>query len=86
VKRWISPAKMETHTEFFRRFSWIGFGVGPSKHELLVTNYSEVPSRERGDVHPNAGVLLLTQEQDDDGFSIRKCGSFNGKDEFKAAE
>jgi len=77
---------METHTEFFRRFSWIGFGVGPSKHELLVTNYSEVPSRERGDVHPNAGVLLLTQEQDDDGFSIRKCGSFNGKDEFKAAE
>jgi taspase (threonine aspartase 1) len=32
--------------------------------------HSPAPSRNRGEPDPNAGVLLLTQDRDDDGLSI----------------
>jgi hypothetical protein len=46
-----------------------------------VTDNVEAQSKGRGDANPNAGVLLLTQEQNDGGLSIRKCGGFGHVDE-----
>jgi len=55
--------------------AWDSAGEDTDMHEILQRILMDrfwTPSKNRGEPNPNAGILLLTQEQDDVGLSIAR--------------